>query len=161
VTSSRRLTIRPFAEPDPVATAALLMGTRPEYMRYFGPFRFDAEVIGKLAFSAKLDQWFSIEIEEEGGPQLAGFYMLRGLDEGYADPMYGVFIGEKFSGLGLARVSIVHAEAQCRLNNWKTLLLKVDPTNTRAFDLYTRAGFTYLRTDPAHGDHVLSKTILS
>ena len=30
----------------------------------------------------------------------------------------------------------------------------------RAFDIYTRAGFSYLRTDPKHGDQVLAKTII-
>ena len=160
MTSPLRLIIRPFSEGDPAEAARLLSSSRAEYLRWFGPFQFDATVIGNLAFSAVRDQWFTIEVEQGGGYQFAGFYTLRGVDEGFADPMYGVFIGEAFSGKGIARLTVAHAEAQCRLNGWKTLLLKADPRNRRAFDIYTRAGFQYVRTDPKNGDQVLAKTVL-
>jgi len=62
-----------------------------------------ADVIERIVWRCAKDQWFMIEIERDGALQPAGFYTLRGLDEGYADPMYGVFIAEEFCGRGLGR----------------------------------------------------------
>lgn len=158
--SPRRAIIRPFSESDPSAIASVLSGSSPEYLRWFRPFAFDEATIRSLVFAGKLDQWFVIEIEQREGAEPAGFYMLRGMDEGFVEPMYGVFIAECHAGLGLARLTLAHAEVQCRLNGWKTLLLKVDPENTRAFRLYQSCGFEFRRVDSGNGNHVLAKTIL-
>lgn len=156
----RRVLIRPFADADPALVASLLRSASPEYTRFFHPFAFETQAVSQLTSRAVQDQWFALEIEQGGGSQPAGFYMLRGLDEGYADPMYGVFIAEEFAGCGLARLTLAHAEAQCRLNGWKNLLLKVDAENTRASRLYESFGFQFLRTDPDNGNRVLAKEVL-
>lgn len=158
--SPRRILIRPFADGDPALIAGLLSAASPEYTRFFHPFAFETDAIGQLVFNAVQDQWFMLEIEQGGGFQPAGFYMLRGLDEGFADPMYGVFIAEHFAGRGLARLTLAHAEAQCRLNGWTNLLLKVDAENTRASRLYESFGFQFQRVDPKNGNRVLAKEIL-
>ena len=158
--SLRRIHIRPFADGDPTLVAGLLHAASPEYTRFFHPFAFEVNAIGQLAFNAVQDQWFALEIEQGGGFQPAGFYMLRGLDEGFPDPMYGVFIAEDFAGCGLARLTLTHAEAQCRLNGWKNLLLKVDAENARASRLYESCGFQFQRVDPKNGNRVLAKEML-
>ena len=158
--SPRRILIRPFTSADPALVADLLCAASPEYTRFFRPFVFETDAIGPLAFDAVQDQWFALEIEQAGGFQPAGFYMLRGLDEGFADPMYGVFIAEEFARCGLARLTLAHAEAQCRLNGWKNLLLKVDAENARASRLYESFGFQFQRVDPKNGNRVLAKEIL-
>jgi GNAT superfamily N-acetyltransferase len=159
VNASPRLIIRPCAEGDPPAIAELLARSDAEYVRYFHPFAFDAATIAAHLVRAERDQWFLLEIYEGGGFRAAGFYMLRGLDEGFADPMYGVFIAKEFSGRGLARLTLAHAEAQCRLNGWTRLLLKVDPQNARAHCLYQAAGFVFEREDPKSGHHVLCREL--
>lgn len=152
--STSRLVIRPFAASDQEPVAALLAGSPGEYTRYFHPFPFEASAIEALFVKAVRDQWFLLELIDNGAATPAGFYMLRGLDEGYANPMYGVFIAQTFSGRGLARLTLAHAEAQCRLNGWRRLLLKVDPKNTRAHALYQAAGFQFERADPNNEDQV-------
>ena len=158
--STRNIVIRPFAEGDATAALALLRAAAPDYVRYFRPFEFEVGTVNRLVREARLDRWFVIEVTRDGDAAApVGFYMLRGIDEGFADPMYGIFIAEKFSGLGLARLSLAHAESMCRLNGWPNLLLKVDPANTRAFALYEASGFRFLRLDPANGNQVLIKPL--
>lgn len=144
--------IRPLAAADNWALAHLLASANAEYTRYFDPFAFDAAAIESVTTKAILDQWFAVEITHAGTARLVGFYMLRGMDEGFADPMYGVFIAEASAGRGLARLTLAHAETQCRLNGWKNLRLKVDPENKRAHALYLSAGFAFEKVDP-HNSH--------
>ena len=151
----QRIILRPLTDADPAALAELLSGATDEYTRFFHPFAFDAVVIACLVFKSVIDQWFIMEIEEGGGFQTVGFYMLRGMDEGFVDPMYGVFVAQKFAGLGLARLTLAHAEAQCRLNGWKNLRLKVDPANARAHKLYLACGFKFESADPKNDDQVV------
>ena len=154
-----RILIRSLTPGDPALIATLLREASPEYVRFYRPFEFSAEVIERIVWRCAMDQWFMIEIERNGAIQPAGFYTLRGLDEGFAEPMYGVFIAEEFSGHGLGRFTLAHAESMCRLNGWPNLLLKVDPANTRAFALYEASGFRFLRPDPATGHQVLIKPL--
>jgi GNAT superfamily N-acetyltransferase len=151
----QRLIIRPLGESDPADLAGLLSGSPDEYTRFFHPFEFEAAVIALLAFKAVLDQWFMLEVEEAGMFRPAGFYMLRGLDEGFPDPMYGVFVTQRFAGRGLARLTLAHAESQCRLNGWKNLRLKVDPQNVRAHKLYLACGFEFESVDPNNDNQVV------
>lgn len=158
--STRSIRIRPFAEGDAAAALALLRAASPDYVRFFRPFEFEFGAVDRLVRATRLDRWFVIEIVcDDEAADSAGFYMLRGIDEGFADPMYGIFIAEEFSGLGLARLSLAHAESMCRLNGWTNILLKVDPANARAFALYEASGFRFLRTDPATGNQVLVKPL--
>ncbi len=157
---SDKITIRPFTGSDAPKTAELLRAADPAYVRYFRPFDFERDVVERLVRAAREDCWLAIEIARDGkSAELAGFYMLRGIDEGFADPMYGIFIAKDFSGIGLARLSLAHAESMCRLNGWPNLLLKVDPANTRAFALYVAGGFRFLRLDAATGNQVLIKPL--
>lgn len=161
MSAPQRIQVRSFRASDSGVFAALLSEAAPHYVRHFRPFAFSVEAIDSLVSRSEKDQWFAIEIERAGELKPVGFYMLRGLDEGFADPMYGVFIAEGFSGCGLARLSLAHAESVCRLNGWVNLLLKVSPENTRAFALYEACGFRFLRPDPATGDQVLIKPLIT
>ena len=157
---SANVIIRPFIEDDAASAAELLSAASPNYVRFFRPFKFERDVVQRLVRAARKDRWFAIEIARDEEPaNFAGFYMLRGPDEGFADPMYGIFIAEEFSGLGLARLSLAHAGTICRLNRWQNLLLKVDPANTRAFELYQTSGFRFLRLDHVTGNQVMIKPL--
>ena len=73
--------------------------------------------------------------------ELIGFYMLRGFDEGYETPSYGVWISSKHANKGLSTLTLYHAFAFCKLNRIKTLMLKVHPDNSTAKNLYEKLGF--------------------
>ena len=85
--------------------------------------------------------------------------MLRGMDEGYAEPMYGVFITQEWQDKGIARLTLYHAECFCKINLYKRLLLKVNPNNYLAKKLYESIGFQFLREETTINNVVLYKDI--
>src|SRR5438309_250441 len=83
---------------DAGALSRLLLASPAEYMRFFHPFAFDTLTIRNHLEQAKQDVFFGVDVASASARELAGFYMLRGLDEGYPNPMYGVFVSLPFSG---------------------------------------------------------------
>lgn len=152
---------RALAPEDASAVSRLLQESPPEYMRFFHPFAFDFASVEQQLKRAKRDIFFGLEVAAAWERTLAGFYMLRGLDEGYPNPMYGVFVALPFRGNGLARLTLVHAVSFCKLNGYERILLKVDPRNIHAKKLYESCGFRFLREEPGSRDVVLCKTIES
>lgn len=67
--------------------------------------------------------------------------MLRGFDEGFSRPSYGVFIAEAFSGKGLGQRALLESIEWCRASGVKSIMLKVSSANERAARLYLNAGF--------------------
>ena len=151
---------RPLQIGDAAALSALLKSSPADYVKHFNPFSFEVDALEKLISSAKKDRLIGIEVQTGQEAELAGFYMLRGLDEGYSVPMYGVFIGHKYQSHGLGLLTLVHAEATCRLDQIDTLMLKVHPDNTRAMKLYKTHGYKTLRKDPANQNMVMEKRLL-
>lgn len=119
----------------------------PSYSQYFTPFPITRDVLRQKLDSARLDRYYVILAEHCP----AGFYMLRGLDEGYASPMYGVWISPSYSGRGFALATLEHAVGVCRELGACELLLKVHPCNLKAVRLYRRFGFEMADPDPATG----------
>ena len=105
----REVILRPFVAADAAAIAALLRAANPTYLQFFRPFAFEASAIIDLVSRKVRDAWFLLEIRQGSDAQTAGFYMLRGIDEGFAEPMYGVFVAESFAGCGLGRLTLAHA----------------------------------------------------
>ncbi len=85
---------------------------------------------------------------------LAGFYMLRGFDQGYRVPAYGVWIAPEYKNRGLAALTLAHAFTLCKLNGIKRMLLKVHPRNVKALRLYESMGFVRTGNDPKNGHFV-------
>lgn len=138
----------------------LLLNSSEEYTRFFYPFDFQVSSLKKTLKSPIKDKFFGIEIincTELYLKQLIGFYMLRGMDEGYREPMYGIFVDQKWKGKGIAQLSLYHAECFCKINLYQRLLLKVDLNNYRAKQLYEFMGFQFLRNDTKMNSVVLYK----
>src|ERR1017187_7511958 len=155
----RTVAFRPLQIGDAAALSALLKSSPADYVKHFNPFSFEVDALEKLIARAKKDRLIGIEVQTGQEAELAGFYMLRGLDEGYSAPMYGVFVAYKFRNKGLARLTLVHAETSCRLNQIDRLLLKVHPQNARAKRLYEAQGFTSFRQDPTNENVVMEKLL--
>ena len=68
-----------------------------DYIGHFIPFDFSEDSIQKILSSKKADKFFGLFLNKE----LVGFYMLRGFDEGYETPAYGVWISSEYSNKGL------------------------------------------------------------
>lgn len=122
------------------ALSALLLDEDPVYGQYFTPFSFEAESLESRLSMVKKDRYWGIRWEGE----LAGFFMLRGFDEGYERPSFGIFIAESFSRYGLGKLGLYYALSWCRLNGIKAVMLKVHPDNIYARRIYEEAGFQFL-----------------
>jgi len=133
----------------------LICNSDKDYYRYFTAFECNQEVIADFLAKAKRDQYLGFFIRET----LVGFFMLRGLDEGYKIPSYGVFISKDFQSCGLARLSVQYAISFCKLNRIEKLMLKVHPLNTSALKIYRDFGFVETRIDPSNNNLVFYKDI--
>ena len=143
-------------QPEQVSTLSELILNAPEdYSKYFVPFSFKEDSITKIINDAVNDKFFGIFITDD----LAGFYMLRGFDEGYDVPSYGVWISDKYSGLGLSKLTLQHAITFCNLNGIKKIMLKVHPEHTIAKNIYENFGFEQDGFDDENGNYIYHKSL--
>ena len=148
-------------DSDSEKISELLLKSDEIYTKHFHPFDFHSSTIQEILLKSHKDKFFGIELKCQfsNETELVGFYMLRGLDEGYTDPMFGVFISEKYAGKGIGRITITHAECFCKFCGYERLLLKVHTENIRAKKLYESLGFLYLKEEVSIQNIVLYKDI--
>ncbi|MFZ4521215.1 MAG: GNAT family N-acetyltransferase [Bacteroidales bacterium] len=133
----------------------MLLSAPAGYSQYFTPFEFSLPVIRGIMEKAEKDHYYGIRVNGS----LAGIFMLRGLDKGFPIPAFGVWIAEKFQGLGLSKLAIQHSISVCRLNKINKLMLKVYPGNEKARKLYERMGFVYQYVDEKNANLVYYKEL--
>ncbi len=147
--------IRLLKISDAEALSKLLLASDRNYSKYFIPFSFDLKTIKKILSKLSDDMFFGVYSNEE----LVGFYMLRGFDEGYDVPSYGVWISEKYSGLGLSKFTLQHAITFCKINKIKKLMLKVHPDNILAKNIYESFGFINEGIDEKNSNFIYYKNL--
>lgn len=145
--------IRPLHVSDAPVLAKLLARQRADYIAHFSPFEFDERSVAEVLSGARRDNFWALCTEGE----IAGFFMLRGFDAGYARPSYGVFVAEHAAGRGLARESLNFALKWCGANGVESVLLKVAKENQRARGIYIAAGFEFVGICPTTGHEMLEK----
>jgi RimJ/RimL family protein N-acetyltransferase len=139
----KALAVRPLTPVDAPLFSTMLLAQPPEYIQHFRPFDFDVETLRHLLAAVRNDVYMGLFVDDV----LAGFFMLRGWDSGYAIPAYGVTIAQDFAGIGLATLSLDTSKTLCRLRGVKRLMLKVHPDNLSAKRLYEKAGFVQTGID--------------
>ena len=135
--------------------SALILNTPKDHTKYFTPFSFEEDSIKKIINNAVNDKYFGIFINDE----LVGFYILRGFDEGFEVPSYGVWISDKFSGLGLSKLTLQHAITFCKVNGFKKIMLKVHPENIIAKNIYETFGFKQKEFDEKNSNLIYYKSL--
>ena len=75
--------------------------------------------------------------------RLIGYGMLRGWDEGFAIPSFGVAVRFEFRGSGVGRRLLRYAISMARRRGAERIILKVHPANGSAKHLYESEGFTF------------------
>lgn len=134
---------------DAPAIARLLSTATESDRRFFQPFAYHAGAVDAALRRMRRDCMYGVsQTAPNESPRLVAFYMLRGLDEGFESPMYGVFVAPEFRRNGLASLTVRHAASVCRTNALPSLLLKVFPENRPAVRAYETLGFTALRAEP-------------
>ena len=133
----------------------LILNTPKDHTKYFAPFSFEEDSIKKIINNAVNDKYFGIFINDD----IVGFYMLRGFDEGFEVPSYGVWISDRFSGLGLSMLTLQHAITFCKINNIKKIMLKVHPENIIAKSIYETFGFKQEGFDDNNSNLIYYKSL--
>ena len=109
----------------------------PDVIRVFHPFSLDGKSAYDIACMDHLDRYY-IALSDN---KIIGFCMLRGWDEGYSIPSFGVLVDRKFQNLGLGRKITVHAIEEAKRFGCHRVRLSVYASNKIALNLYTSLGF--------------------
>lgn len=97
----------------------------PDYLRFFYAFDADEAALSELLSNAEKDVYSGVFWQDD----LAGVFFLRGWDEGYEIPSFGVLIDEKYRGGAFMRLTLDTAKLICRLSEAKILMAKIHPDN--------------------------------
>ena len=156
------LRLRLLTKADSASLSNLLLSASVDYCKYFRPFSFDVTQINQNLSHAVKDKYFGLEIHFSGShSRLVGFCMLRGIDEGYPDPMFGVFVSEEFRNKGFGKLCLLYCEVYCKINSYTRLLLKVHPGNKAALSAYTSLGFSPLNSSIIESQIIMVKNLRS
>ena len=138
---------------DASALSELLTADDKDYQQYFIPFTTDLESLKERLESACEDRYWGVWFKST----LTGFFMMRGFDEGYRRPSFGVYISQLYSGKYLSRVALNYCMSWCRMNNIEAMILKVHPDNCYAKKTYEKAGFKFINTCSRTGHSIMEK----
>lgn len=150
------LRIRSLGPGDAEDLAGLLAADPPAYGRHFQPFPARVEDIVAVLGTAERDRFWGI-FTDDG---LAALVMLRGFEAGFDVPAFGVYVAQRHSTKGLGSLALGFAEAWCRLNGHRELMLTVDPDNGAARLLYEQKGFVHSGEQSPRGHLVYRKHLL-
>lgn len=109
----------------------------PQVTDMFDPFPLDAAQARKLALAAGEDAFY-LAVRDE---LPVGFSMLRGFDEGYDIPSFGIFVDHESHGQGIGRELTAWTVEQARRRGCPGVRLTVYATNVVACRLYESLGF--------------------
>ena len=109
-----------------------------EVVRRFNPFPLNRETAYRIACTDCLDRYYVTLYENK----IVGLCMLRGWDEGYSIPSFGVLVDRHFHNHGVGREMTVYAIEEARRLGCHRVRLSVYASNKPALHLYTSLGFT-------------------
>lgn len=144
------LEIRHLNVADSAVLSAMLLSNSDSYQQYFRPFSFDEPNLRNILSRAQKDKYWGVWV----GQTLGAFFMLRGFDEGFAIPSYGVNVSEEFAGRGISLLTLHYVIAWCAVNHVDAIMLKVHPDNAVAKRQYEKIGFKQTGQDRANGNLV-------
>lgn len=147
------LVVAQLKPADASALFGLLTADNRDYRQYFFPFATDTRSLEERLSSVREDRYWGLWF----GDILTGFFMMRGFDEGFRRPSFGVYIARSYSGKGLSTLALEYSMSWCRLNGIHAMMLKVHPDNKYARQAYEKAGFKFLEVCPRTGHNVMEK----
>lgn len=109
----------------------------PEQTRQFHPFPLNQETARFIACESHQDRYYLAQ----SGAQIVGLCMLRGWDEGYPIPSFGILISRTFQRRGLGKQMTEFAITAARDLGCRQIRLSVYESNTTALYLYRSLGF--------------------
>jgi ribosomal protein S18 acetylase RimI-like enzyme len=120
----------------------------------FDPFPLTAQTAQRIANRRGVDRYFGAE----RGQDLLGMTMLRGWDEGFAVPSFGILIDREQRGRGLGAAMTETTIEEARRLGASAVRLSVYTANETALGLYQRLGFIETeRASTARGEKVIMR----
>jgi ribosomal protein S18 acetylase RimI-like enzyme len=137
--------------PEHCSSIARLLedNDREEITRHFHPFPMTRETAERLCRVQSKDRYYVAFLDGV----MVGLAMLRGWDEGYEVPSFGVFIDYRYHGRGFGRLLTDHAIVEAKRAGCAKVRLTVYESNVEGRRLYTSLGFQEQSRDPVerHG----------
>jgi len=142
-----RLLIEPLL-PEHCAglTRLLEENDREEITGHFHPFPMTRETAESLCLGHFKDCYFVAFLDDI----MVGLAMLRGWDEGFEVPSFGVFVDHRYHGLGLGRMLTDYAIIEAKQKGCANIRLTVYESSIRGWRLYTSLGFKEQSRDPVN-----------
>lgn len=124
-------------EDKEVLEKFFIRNNRPEIITKFNPFPLDSDTVKKICQDFHKDKYL-LAIE---GSDVVGFSMLRGWDEGFDVPSFGMFVDYERQGKGLGRIILDLTLEYAKKLGCSKVRLSVYESNKNAYDLYKHFGF--------------------
>lgn len=119
------LRLRPLSEADAPLIAQLMAGQPPDYLRFFHVFGTDEADIARILRGIERDVYAGLFWEGS----LICVFMLRGWDEAYEIPAFGLVVSRAHRGREVLSVAMEAAKLIARLRGAGRLMCKVHPDN--------------------------------
>jgi ribosomal protein S18 acetylase RimI-like enzyme len=134
-----RGTIRGLLPEDEEQLFALfqVFAANERIARQFHPHPFDPATASLIANHSGLDVYLGFFRDEK----LVGYAMLRGWDEGYEVPAFGIAVAPEHEGLGIGGQLLRACVEEARARGAERMMLKVHADNRRALQWYLSIGF--------------------
>jgi ribosomal protein S18 acetylase RimI-like enzyme len=111
--------------------------SKPEVTSSFDPFPLTGQEARRIALQSHQDEFY---VATSAG-RLVGFSMLRGFDEGYVIPSFGIFVDHEAHGQGVGRALTAWTIEAARRRGCPSVRLSVHAANVVALSLYSSLGF--------------------
>jgi ribosomal protein S18 acetylase RimI-like enzyme len=122
----------------------------------FDPFPLTEQEGRRIALEPRRDLYY-VAVRAD---RLVGMSMLRGFDEGYAIPSFGIFVDYRANGQGVGRALTSWTIEAARRCGCKAVRLSVYASNTVARGLYTSLGFSELERSSVDRDGKTEEKII-
>ncbi len=103
----------------------------------FDPFELTSEQATRIALEPRRDMFFVARLRDA----LIAMSMLRGFDEGFVVPSFGIFVDHRHHGRGIGRELTAWTVEAARDRGCPAVRLSVYASNTTALRLYRSLGF--------------------
>jgi len=108
-----------------------------EIVRYFHPFPFTSETARNIIYKTKQDKYYVALFDD----RIVGLSMLRGWDEGFDIPSFGVLVDRSFHNQGIGMKLTQFSLTEAKNLGCKKIRLSVYASNVNALHIYSSLGF--------------------
>ena len=133
------------ADTGPVERAFATLDADPDTRRWFHPHSLTASEAQQVCCYSGWDLYLGAFL----GAEMVGYALLRGWDEGFSVPTFGVAVIPEQRGQGVGDALASAAIDLARAKDAEEVLLHVNPSNRLATRWYERLGFlpSHMRDD--------------